>query len=279
MVAAPKGGVGKSTLSTNLAAYMGLKLQQAGKTVCLLDTNVQNPDIGKILGQYRPTVVELARYANQLTPELIGQHMVPRKDLNLYALLGPESPEKASPGYINGRLYRDIVHELKSGFDYIIVDTSVADMYHDIFMNFILPEMSYMMMVAIPNYQTLLNVDQFIHVITADRHAGGYGVDKNRIGVVLNQGQEGVGADERDVREELATWKYLGMIPYSKEWLLAVNNHQLVATKNYADLNRAFDHILYQITGEQIFIPATDGGGKKPGGSRLGSIIGRKARS
>lgn len=263
VVGAPKGGVGKSTLSTNLAAYMGHRLQQTGKNVVLLDTNVQNPDVGKILGQYRPTVVDVARYSNQLSPQVIQQAMVSRRDLNLDALLGPESPEKASPSYINGRLYRDITSELRRSYDYIIVDTSVADIYHDVFQNFVLPEMDYLMMVTIPNYQTLLNVDQFLRVITADKHAGGHSVDPRTIGVVLNQAQEGIGADERDVREELAAWQYLGQIPYSTEWLKAVNNHELVATKNFSQLNAAFDLVLYQITGEPVFAPTQDTATKK----------------
>ena len=103
---------------------------------------------------------------------------------------------------------------------------------------------------------------KFLRVITADRHAGGYSVDPRSIGVVLNQAQEGIGADERDVREELAVWQYLGQIPYSTEWLKAVNNHELVATKNFSQLNAAFDLILYQITGEQVFAPAQPDGGK-----------------
>jgi pilus assembly protein CpaE len=266
VVAAPKGGVGKSSVSTNLAAYMGVKLKASGKSVCLIDTNIQNSDVGKILGMYRPTVVDLARHAGDLQPQLIQQNMVVKKDLNLYALLGPESPEKASPAYINGRLYRDIVNELRSSFSYIIVDTSVADFYHDIFMNFIIPEMDYMLMLTIPNYTTILNVDQHLRAITHDRHAGGYGVDPRKIGWVLNQGQEGVGADEREVREELATWKYLGQIPYSTEWVKAMNNFELIATRNFPDVNAAFDTILYQITGDEAFIPAQPVKAKRSGG-------------
>jgi septum formation inhibitor-activating ATPase MinD len=93
-------------------------------------------------------------------------------------------------------------------------------------------------------------------MLVADRYAGGFGVDPNKIGYILNQEQDGIACSEEDVRQMLARWRYLGKIPMSTEWIKAVNRYELIATKNYVELNMMFDQILYQLTNEPVFVPA-----------------------
>ena len=118
---------------------------------------------------------------------MIKSKMIFRRDLNLAALTGPESPEKASPASIDSKLYNRVIDALRNEFDYIVVDTSVADISHDVFANCIIPQMDFMLVVTTPSTQTLLNVDQMLRLLTAERHAGGSNVDPRKIGIVLSQ--------------------------------------------------------------------------------------------
>ena len=89
-------------------------------------------------------------------------------------------------------------------------------------------------------------------------HAQGEGIDPSIIGIVMNQQRENVGITEDEVRQELFHWKYLGSIPDTSEWIRALNNNELIATKNIHELNVAFGRILFEATHEQDLLYGLD---------------------
>jgi MinD-like ATPase involved in chromosome partitioning or flagellar assembly len=278
-VTSPKGGTGKSSLSLNLGSYLGLALRASGRTVCVVDANFQQADTGKYLGNYEPNIVDLSREAGVLDPQTIGRYLFQRRDYGITALLGPATPLEGIPQQINGRLYRRIIGSLREMFDYIIVDTPVAELYHDIFDNFVLKEADFMIVAVAPNVTTLLNADMYLRTIHADSHAGGRDFPVEKIGILLNRAEEGVDCSEDEVRHELGLWRFLGSVPESRDWKRANNNYELVAPKNYADLNQSFCKILYEVTGDPVLAEVMSdpsfGGGPKAKRSLLDRVLGR----
>jgi len=257
-VTSPKGGSGKSTLTLNMAAYLALRVKHLGKRVCVIDANFQQADVGKMLGAYSPNITNIIKDKASVAPNAIERYLVRREDLNLSVLLGPSMPDEANPVYLNARLYNEVLDALRPNFDYIFIDTPVAEVYHDLFTGFVLPVSDYIIVPLTPVVHTLMNVDAWLHTVTQPRNAGGYDVDPTHVGIVLNQAEEGVDIGEPEVRRELAQWHFIGSIPRSKAWINAVNSHEVVATKNYHELNDSFSRILYYATGEEALLVGID---------------------
>ena len=281
-VSSPKGGTGKSGLTLNLAAYCGLRLQAENKRVCIIDTNFQQPDVGKLLGQYSPTIADIVRDKSSIHPDRINNYLVHRREINVSGLLGPARVDEADPTFINARLYVRILEVLRDLYDIIFLDTPVAELYHDIFRGFVLPQADYLIVPVAPAMHTLMDADNWLHAITQPKHAGGDNVNADRIGVILNQAQDDVGCSEEEVQRELASWLYIGSIPYTKEWIKAGNHREIVATKNYHELNEAFSRILWWATGEEAFRndpnnqPRTDTGTAGGGLGRFRRLLKRR---
>lgn len=265
-----------SSLTLNLAAYMGLRMRALGKTVCVIDTNFQQADIGKYLNAYNPNITDLVRDQGLIHKDRIASKLLHRPDLNMSALLGPATPVDANPLWINARLYCQCLVVLRQLYDYVFIDTPVAELYHDIFRDFALPEADYILVPVAPNYPTIMNTDAWLGAVTTPRLAGGAGVDPEKVGIVLNRAQDDIGCSEEEVRVELAQWQFIGAIPETKEWQRANNLDEIVATKNYAELNEAFARILYAATGEESLLEgmSTLTPTKEGVGSRLKKLLG-----
>lgn len=255
-ITSPKGGTGKSSLSVNLAVYLGLALRGAGRRVALIDANFQQADTGKLLNCYTPNISDVLKDESSLSPGTIEQYMIQR--FNVSFLLGPATPRDATPSFFNSRLYGQVLSVLKQNFDYIIIDTPVAELYHDILRGFALPAADYIIVPITPAIHTLMNADSWLRTITLPRHQGGDEINPEKIGVVLNQAQDGVECDEDEVRRELYSWNFIGAIPMTKEWLKATNTGEFVAMMPVPVIHEAFANILYYATGEESLLQGFD---------------------
>lgn len=269
-VTAPKGGTGKSSLSLNLAAYLGLRLQNSGKTVCLIDANVQQADAGKYLNQFTPNVEDVLRDPSSIHVERIQNYLLHKPELNMSALLGPMTVDSAHPAFYTGEKYSQILEALRPSFDYIIIDTPVAEFYHDLFREFAIPQADFICVPIAPNYATLMDAEGWLNQICAPKQGGGMGVNPAKVGIVLNRAEDGIGMDEEEVIRELSSWNYIGAIPETKEWKRCNNQGLLVATKNYQELNDAFSNVLFKATNEEMLRTTT--------GSNVGSGNGWKEK-
>jgi cellulose biosynthesis protein BcsQ len=252
VICSPKGGVGKSTLSLNLAAFFALRLQGSGRNVVVVDANTQQADTGKYVGNYSPNIVTLNKSGANVTPERIAENLLHLGRYNLDVLLGPAQKKDASPAHINGALYRTVVEQLRSMYDYIIIDTPVAELYHNIFQDLVLPTADYLCVCVAPNNATLVNAHQWLGEITNPRAAGGYDFDANKIGILLNRAEDDIGFTESDVREALGTYRFLSAIPETKEWKKSINEGRLIAPENYAELSAPMAQALSAITNDPV---------------------------
>jgi pilus assembly protein CpaE len=116
-VLGPKGGTGKTLVSTNLSVSLAL----AGRRAALVDLDLQFGDIGLALG-LRPdkTIHDLARSGGSLDSEKLGAYLV-KHESGLQVLMAPTRPDQASTVTVD--FLRDVFTTLRSMCDYVIVDT------------------------------------------------------------------------------------------------------------------------------------------------------------
>jgi len=109
-VASGKGGVGKSTVSANLA----VALRQTGASVGLLDADVYGPSIPRILGVPHP-------------PRLEGQRMVPAEHLGLKVMSMAFFAQGSEATIWRGPMLHKMMEQFLGGvewgeLDYLVVD-------------------------------------------------------------------------------------------------------------------------------------------------------------
>lgn len=113
-----KGGVGCSTVATNLAC--ALKAKQ-GTKVALWDTSFQFGDIGVMLNlQPTRTIVDFLPQIEELDEELLNEVMLSHAS-GVRALLAPPEPQHADS--IRPKHLETIIDVMKRCYDFIIIDT------------------------------------------------------------------------------------------------------------------------------------------------------------
>ena len=118
-VLCPKGGVGKTTLSSNLAIGLG---ELAPGEVVVVDLDLQFGDIASAL-QLSPehTFADAARSASVLDATNLKVFLTPhRKDF--FALCAPESPTEADD--LTAEHVRSVLQLLVESFRYVVIDTA-----------------------------------------------------------------------------------------------------------------------------------------------------------
>ena len=114
----PKGGVGRTTLITNLAVATKLAVD---KRVLLIDGNLPFGDVGVALNLSGPkTIADLAHNANQLDIDFVAD-VVATHSSGVKVLLAPSSPTDAEG--ISGDQLEFILTQVSTMFDYIFIDT------------------------------------------------------------------------------------------------------------------------------------------------------------
>jgi pilus assembly protein CpaE len=116
-----KGGVGKTTIATNLAVAIATTSK---KKVALLDFDLQFGDVAISLNLYvKNTITELVKDLINVEHEndMIEEYMLTHYS-GVKVLAAPIKPENAE--YVNSEHIKKIIGILKGRFEYIIIDTA-----------------------------------------------------------------------------------------------------------------------------------------------------------
>jgi pilus assembly protein CpaE len=122
LVFSSKGGCGKTTVSTNLAA--ALASGQDGKSVCLVDFDLETGDVAIAL-QLDPTrtVSDALGMQGGLDERALASLVVPYK-AHLDCLLAPTKPSDAE--FVSAALAGELLRVLADMYDYIVIDSPPA---------------------------------------------------------------------------------------------------------------------------------------------------------
>jgi pilus assembly protein CpaE len=120
VVLGPKGGVGKTTVSTNLAT----ELARRGKRTLLIDLDLQFGDVGVVLGiEPERTMFDLVSAPGRLDGERLRGFLGRSAD-GVYVLLAPVRPDQADT--VTSERLEEILQVARGEFDAIVVDTPPA---------------------------------------------------------------------------------------------------------------------------------------------------------
>jgi pilus assembly protein CpaE len=197
-VFSPKGGVGKSVLSTNLSAAIAKEL---GRSVILVDLDLQFGDVAVML--HLPptrTIYDAAQAFDRLDAEMLEGFLVTH-DSGLRALLAPLQPEEAE-SVTTGRITK-ILKMLRGLADFIVIDTPAS--------------LSEVVLTAIENSDLILavatmDVPSVKNTKVSLQKLQQLGFDSHSIRLVLNRADSKVWLDPHEI--EIATAnKIIARIP------------------------------------------------------------------
>jgi pilus assembly protein CpaE len=114
----PKGGVGTTTIATNLA----VALQGPDSKVVIVDGNLQYGDVAVFHNeQPRNTILDLTPRASELDPEIIDEVLILHQKSGVHILAAPPRPEMAEQ--VNPEQFIHVIKFLKTIYNYIVIDT------------------------------------------------------------------------------------------------------------------------------------------------------------
>jgi pilus assembly protein CpaE len=117
VVVGPKGGVGKTIVSSNLAAA----LAEAGERVALVDLDLQFGDIGLVLGlPPTATIYDLVSSGGSLDAEKMGDYLTAHES-GAHVLQAPSRPDQAS--MIEVEFLRQMFGVLRATEDWVVIDS------------------------------------------------------------------------------------------------------------------------------------------------------------
>ena len=255
-----KGGAGKSTLTTNLAVFAAIQLRREGKRVCVVDMDWQQASVSTLLSTYSPNIRDLAESPGDIHPDRIEKYIVESPGVGpCRFLLAPATVHEASPAYITPRLYSQVLSALRGAYDYVFVDTPVAEFHHALFSSCILPSSDYLLCPINPDSATVVSSHKYLEEITASKLMGGAGFPIDRCGYIVNRASDEVGYSTEQVRADMGgKYRYLGQVRDDLRWRRAANAGELMVLGNHPEVNLGFAAILWNLTGEPCFREIVD---------------------
>jgi pilus assembly protein CpaE len=117
-ILSPKGGAGKTVLSTNLAVGLA---SRSPRGVVIVDLDLQFGDVGYVLGlKPRHTIYDAVASSGELDITTLKMFLTHHKS-DLYALCAPDEPARGE--IVTVEAVEKIIGLLAADFDHVVVDT------------------------------------------------------------------------------------------------------------------------------------------------------------
>lgn len=189
VVYSPKGGVGTTTIATNLATV----LKTADNKIALVDANLLFGDVAVFFNEHsRNTFLELLEHSEELDPEIIEDVMAINQKTGIHIMTAPKQPEFADGG--KGESISRILTYMRQLYTYTIVDSST---YLTEMVQTCLDIADLIVLVTTQDIPSIKNAHQFLSL------ADSSGIDRDRIFFVMNRYDRRVAITPERVGETL----------------------------------------------------------------------------
>lgn len=223
-----KGGSGKTTVAlctasmlyhaSRVAAEQGLRDRPLN--ICVVDMDVRDGQIGFLLNQIKPTILNLYIENKNPDPEFIKKNLIKHEGMGIYALLAPKFGRTAS--VIKNEFYQDVIYKLSTIFDVVILDTSVN--YLDkLLSEVVLPLSDEILFVTNLSKGSIFGMTRWMQEMIANKDVETH-VDKNKIGVIINQSMSDVGVDLEMIAKQAMDVPLLAAIPTDSSAVVRATN-------------------------------------------------------
>jgi pilus assembly protein CpaE len=189
VVYSPKGGVGCTTIASNLA----VTLHNEETPVVLIDANLQFGDVAIVMNERsQNSVVDLSPRVEELDREVIEDVLISHKLSGIKLLAAPIKPEQAES--VDGPTFQKILKFLKTMFSYIVIDTS--SMLTDVVLSSIdISDLT--VLVASQDIPSISNMRSFLDLVDI------LGYDRSKIVFTLNRYDKRIAISPEAIGENL----------------------------------------------------------------------------
>ena len=189
VVYSPKGGVGCTTLATNLA----VTLHNDETPTVVIDGNLQFGDLTIVLNERgKNSIVDLAPRADELDTEIVEDVLITHRPTGVKILAAPQRPEHAEN--ISGDQFGKILAYLRRLYTYVIVDAESA--LSDIVLS-AFDASSMVILVANQDIPSINDARLFLDLTDA------IGIDRERVLFVLNKYDKRIAITPESIGENL----------------------------------------------------------------------------
>jgi len=208
-VYSPKGGVGTTTVATNLA----VTLHSSETPVIIVDANLQFGDVVVFLNERgRTSVVDLTPIADQLDPEIVRDVVIHHESSGIDILSAPPHPEDAER--IAGDQFVKVLQFLARLYSYVIVDTDsgLSDVTLDT-----LDSSDLLVMISSQDIPAIINTRMMLTLLN------NLGIDKQKILLVMSRFDKQLAITPEKVGHNLGH-KVAAVLPEDREIVVPAVN-------------------------------------------------------
>jgi len=254
-VTSSKGGSGKSTVGIMLGTYLAhssVNSVKEGKAerplkVCILDLDVRDGQIGFLTNLSSPTVINLR--LKGISQESIEETVIHSPRLKLDLLLAPKRPrhsDETPPDF-----YVELIHNLRRMYDYVILDTSVN--YLDPLLEKVAyPTADQIVFVTDIVVNSVLSMARWVHEVTSPKEAGGMGIPKGKIGIVVNKALAQVSMSGEKIVKSAQGIGIVTAIPSNPKIIAhAANMSAMEVLLKHPDLVPAIERLAWAVVGNK----------------------------
>lgn len=232
-VTSSKGGSGKSTVAVSTATYLAHAsinsvrehLEDRPLKVCILDLDVRDGQLGFLTGNSSPTVLKLR--SEGISRETVAETVIHDPKLKCDLLLAPKRPrlsEDTPPDF-----YVELIHVLRKMYDYVIIDTSVN--YLDPLLEKVAyPTADQIVFVTDIVVNSVFSMTRWIQEVTMPKERGGMGINRNKIGIVVNKVLSDVNMPGEKIARSALGLPVIAVIPSNPRLIAHAANFQSMQT-------------------------------------------------
>lgn len=245
-----KGGVGKTTIASNLAVSIA---RITKKRVALVDLDLQFGDVAIMLNvSVKNTISDLIKEINTLDSESMDDYLVTHFS-GVRVLPAPVKPEYAE--YITSAHVEKIIKTLRESYHYILIDTSAS--FHETVLSSL--DMSdKILFVSTLDLPTIKNVKSGMDIMQSLHYSD------DKVHIVLNKASEQFGIKYKDFESTVKRpiWSY---VPEDSQTVITSANKgfPFVMTRTETKVAKAILNIAGAILNENAVVEKEKGAIKK----------------